>query len=238
MLVIRTFKPEDLGALYAISLATGHEGGNASHLYSDPKLIGHIYSAPYALLEPRLALVVEDDEGVAGFAVGTPDTGKWQETLEAEWWPKLRRQYADPTATPVTEWSADQRRAYAIHHPQHAPRQVVGLYPAHLHLNLLERIQGRGAGTTLFSEWTALASQQGVGAAHVGVNSANARAVRFWSGQGFDRLKVDDASMTEPSGWDAPDPASQDWGTPAHRIANGAPLITVGSGLNRPGMTR
>jgi ribosomal protein S18 acetylase RimI-like enzyme len=192
VLAIRTFRSADLEALYAISLATGHEGGDASHLYSDRKLIGHIYSAPYALLEPQLALVLEDDEGIAGFAVGTPDTGKWQERLEAEWWPKLRRQYAKPAARPAAEWSADQRRAYTTHHPQGTPRQVVEVYPAHLHLNLLGRIQGRGAGTMLFSEWMARASRQGVGAMHVGVNSANARAVRFWSRRGFDRLKLGD----------------------------------------------
>src|SRR5262245_60941233 len=138
VLSIRTFRTADLEALYAISLATGHEGGDASRLYKDRKLIGHIYSAPYALLEPRLALVVEDSEGVAGFAVGTPDTEKWQERLKAEWWPELRRQYAEPTERPATEWSADERRAYAIYHPQRTPQQVVELYPAHLHLNLLE----------------------------------------------------------------------------------------------------
>ena len=196
MFAIRTFRSGDLDAIYAISLATGHEGGNASHLYSDPKLIGHIYSAPYVLLEPRLALVVEDDEGIAGFAVGTPDTRKWQERLESEWWPKLRRQYADPASRPAGEWSADQRRAYTIHHPQRAPQQVVELYPAHLHLNLLERAQGRGAGKILFSEWMALASQQGVGATHVGINSANTRAVRFWSKRGFDRVKLADDGAT------------------------------------------
>lgn len=189
MLVIRAFRPADLEALYAISLATGHEGGDSSHLYRDRKLIGHIYSAPYALLEPHLALVVEDNQGVAGFAVGTPDTAKWQERLEAEWWPKLRLQYVDPAARPATEWSADQRRAYAIHHPQYTPQRIIELYPAHLHLNLLERIQGRGAGTRLFTEWMALASRHGIGATHVGINSANARAVRFWSKRGFDHLK-------------------------------------------------
>ena len=192
MLAIRAFRSADLEALYAISLATGHEGGDASHLYSDHKLIGHIYSAPYALLEPRLALVVEDDDGIAGFAVGTLDTATWQERLEAEWWLKLRRQYADPGATPATEWSADQRRAHAIHRPRRTPQQIVELYPAHLHLNLLKRTQGRGAGTMLFSEWMARASREGVGATHVGVNSANARAVQFWSKGGFDRLKLED----------------------------------------------
>ena len=192
MLVIRTFRSADLEALYAISLATGHVGGDASHLHQDRKLIGHLYSAPYALLEPQLALVIEDEDGVAGFAIGTSDTEKWQERLAAEWWPKLRRQYADPAAGPAAEWSADQRRVYAIYHPQRTPRQVVELYPAHLHLNLLERAQGRGAGTMLLSEWMARASRYGVGATHVGVNSANARAVRFWSKRGFDRLTLDD----------------------------------------------
>ena len=195
MLVIRTFRAAALEALYAISLATGHEGGDASHLYRDCKLIGHIYSAPYALLEPGLALVAEDDEGVAGFAVGTLDTEKWQERLEAEWWPKLRRQYADPAAEPPTEWSADHRRANTIHRPRRTPRQVVDLYPAHLHLNLLARTQGRGAGTLLFSEWMVHASRHGVRATHVGVNSANTRAVRFWSKRGFDRLKLEDGSQ-------------------------------------------
>jgi GNAT superfamily N-acetyltransferase len=97
--------------------------------------------------------------------------------------------YADPAARPASEWTADQRRAYAIHHPRRTPRQIVERYPAHLHLNLLERAQGRGAGTMLFSEWMARA---GVGATHVGVNSANVRAVRFWSRGGFDRLKLKD----------------------------------------------
>ena len=58
---IRPFDPADLETCYAISLATGFEGGDASHLYRDPKMMGHIYMAPYVCLEPGLALVVEDD---------------------------------------------------------------------------------------------------------------------------------------------------------------------------------
>jgi GNAT superfamily N-acetyltransferase len=192
VLEIRPFRPADLEALYAISLATGHEGGDASHLYGDGRLIGHIYSAPYVVLEPQLALVVEDDEGVAGFAVGTLDTERWHERLEAEWWPQLRREYVDPSAIRSVQWSADQRRAFAIHHPERPPQEVVEAYPAHMHLNLSARIQRRGAGTLLFSEWMARASRQGVKATHVGVNRANARAVRFWSKQGFEQLQLRD----------------------------------------------
>lgn len=192
-LIIRPFGSGDLEALYAISLATGNAGGDASHLYQDGRLIGHIYSAPYAALEPHLALVIEDAEGVAGFAVGTPDTERWHDRLEAEWWPQLRRTYADPDPILSARWSADQRRAFAIHHPERPPRLVVDAYPAHLHLNLSERIQGQGVGSLLFSSWTAHASRRGIKAMHVGVNHANGRAFRFWSKLGFERLQQSDS---------------------------------------------
>ncbi|MDH6260258.1 GNAT family N-acetyltransferase [Bradyrhizobium sp. BR13661] len=191
-LKIRQFRSVDLEAVYAISLATGHNGGDASHLYQDGKLIGHIYSAPYAALEARLALVVEDDVGVAGFVVGTSDTERWHDRLEAEWWPQLRREYDDPSTIPSAQWSADQRRAFAIHHPEQPPKQVVEAFPAHLHLNLSSRLQGRGAGVLLFSEWVARASRLGIKAMHVGVNRANGRAARFWSKMGFEQLQLAD----------------------------------------------
>ena len=74
---LRQFRSGDLNALYAISLATGHEGGDASHLYEDAKLMGHVYSAPYALLEPTLVRVVVDGDEVVGFAAGPIDTLLW-----------------------------------------------------------------------------------------------------------------------------------------------------------------
>lgn len=200
MLDIRPFKPADLEGLYAISLATGHEGGDASHLYVDGKLIGHIYAAPYALLEPTLILVAEDEHGVAGFALGTPDTDAWFRRLESEWWPRLRVSYDDPGAVPSPDWSPDQRRAFMIHHPTPTPQQISKGYPAHMHLNLAPRIQGQGVGSHLLSEWVAKAAGHGVTAIHVGANRANHRAIQFWSRQSFISLS-DPASASERTTW-------------------------------------
>ncbi|MGE5150975.1 MAG: N-acetyltransferase family protein [Rhodospirillaceae bacterium] len=184
---IRPFAPADLEACYAISLATGFEGGDASHLYRDPKLMGHIYVAPYALLEPRLALVVEDGDGVAGFAVGTADTVAWEERLEHDWWPSLRGRYHDPAEVPPEERTQDQRRAFMIHHPAKTPPAVIGEYPAHLHMNLLPRTQRRGVGSKLLDIWL---EKAGASAVHVGVNRANAGGARFWAARGFGELPV------------------------------------------------
>jgi len=91
----------------------------------------HLFGA-YALLDPGLALVVEDGLGVAGFVVGTVDTSSWERKLDRDWWPSLRRQYVDPTDTPEASRTPDQRRAFMIHHPTRTPPAVSQKYPAHL----------------------------------------------------------------------------------------------------------
>ena len=188
MINIRLFQLADLDALYAISLVTGFAGGDASRLYDDPKLMGYIYSAPYALLEPELALVVEDREGVAGFAVGAIDTHAWERKLERDWWPPLRLHYALPPEDDRVSWTADQRRAFMIHRPAPTPSVVAAKYPAHLHLNLLPRLQGRGVGTKLLGDWLAIATRHGDRAVHVAVNRANASAIAFWKKRDFAEL--------------------------------------------------
>jgi GNAT superfamily N-acetyltransferase len=190
MVNVRPLQPCDIDALYAISLATGLAGGDASSLYGDQKLIGHIYSAPYAVLQPDLCLVAEDEAGVAGFVVGTADTSAWERRLEREWWPRLRQQYPAPDPVRMAEWSHDQRRVSLIHNPQPVPAAVVQSYPSHLHMNLLPRIQGRGTGARMFAAWLSLAASRGIGSMHVGVNRLNTRAVRFWYRVGFVELDI------------------------------------------------
>jgi GNAT superfamily N-acetyltransferase len=182
---IRPFKEADLDACYTISLATGLAGGDASHLYRDPKMMGHIYVAPYARLAPELTFVVEDAQGVAGFVAGTVDTTAWEDRLERDWWPALRRRYPDPSDLPPENLNADQRRAAMIHHPSKAPPDVVTRYPGHLHMNLLPQLQRRGVGSALFTTWLDAARHRGAGALHVGVNRANTGAVPFWRKLGF-----------------------------------------------------
>ncbi len=184
---IRHAEPADLDACYAISLATGLAGGDASHLYRDPRMMGHIYVAPYVVLAPELAFVIEDDEGVAGFAVGTDDTDGWEDRLERQWWPELRTRYADPRDVPSEQRTPDQRRAWMIHHPARTPAAIVAAYPAHLHMNLLPRQQRRGVGARLLDRWLDATSGRAV---HVGVNQANSGAVAFWRKCRFEPLRL------------------------------------------------
>lgn len=184
---IRPARPDDLDAFYRISLATGDAGKDAGPLHRDGRMIGHIYSAPYLVCSPQTAFVAEDGQGVAGYIVGAFDTRAFEELLERDWWPQLRERYAKPLG-PADAWNADQRRAFQIHEPSRAPESLVAAYPAHIHMNLLPRLQGRGAGSALLETWLDLARRSGILGVHLGANAQNADGIRFWASRGFERL--------------------------------------------------
>lgn len=193
MTTIRPARPDDLDALYDICLKTGENGADATGLYAEPRILGEIYAAPYAVLEPDLTLVAEDAQGVAAYMVGTADTRTFEARCEAEWWPDRRRAYADPRDSGVSpkQWTPDQWRAMQIHRPAPIPDPVVAAGPAHLHINLLPRLQGQGVGQGLMDAWLALAAGKGVRAVHLGCSAANHRALRFYDTHGFRRLRPD-----------------------------------------------
>lgn len=53
MQVFRNARRDDLDQIYGISLATGAGGRDASRLYGDSRLVGHIYSAPLCRAQPQ-----------------------------------------------------------------------------------------------------------------------------------------------------------------------------------------
>lgn len=185
---IRPVQPSDVDALYRIALLTGDSGKDATSLYKDGNLVGHIWAAPYAELEPESCFVAEDGEGVAAYIVGTTDTERFDDRLEAEWWPRLRPLYPDPRGTPHEDWSTDELRAYTIHHPRRTQAEITGPYPSHLHINLLPRLQGQGVGAKLIDRWLARMREAGSRGVHLGVSPANERALRFYAIYGFTEL--------------------------------------------------
>jgi GNAT superfamily N-acetyltransferase len=185
MVELRPYRPSDLDALHDICLKTGDGGADATHLYKDHRIIGEIFAAPYATLEPTRAFVAEDDQGVAGYILGTADTRAFEARCEAEWWPALRARYADTAEVPLRNRTREQWDAYYIHHPPANPQAVIDAAPAHLHIDLLPRLQGKGVGKRLMDTWLATVGHR----AHLGCQAENHRAQRFYEIYGWRRLE-------------------------------------------------
>jgi ribosomal protein S18 acetylase RimI-like enzyme len=178
---IRPMRREDRDAVYAICLKTGDAGQDATALYRDADLLGHLYAGAYAALEPESGFILEDEEGAGGYILGAFDTYAFEKRLEEEWWPDLRARYPDPDALP----EPDRHLAQAIHKPWRTPRRITEPYPSHLHIDLLPRFQGKGWGKRMMDHWLAAMRGQGSPGAHLGVGMRNERAVKFYLRYGF-----------------------------------------------------
>ncbi|WP_332702605.1 GNAT family N-acetyltransferase [Devosia sp.] len=193
MVALRPYRPDDLEALYEICLVTGDSGDDASPLHNDRKVIGHLYSAPYGVLEPEQVILAEDEQGVAGYIVGTFDSDGFAARLEREWWPALRQHYAGVPASELTE--TDRQRIGAIVEPSFNPPGIVARYPAHIHMNLLPRLRGQRVGSALLERWIAQARAAGVRGIHLGANAKNTGGIAFWTRSGFEPLQSNDRTV-------------------------------------------
>ena len=188
---IRPYEPRDLDALYDVCVRTAADGDDLTDAMDDPSLPGLVYAAPYGVLLPEMAFVVEDDEGVGGYVVGAPDTTAFERRYEIEWLPALRTRY--PAGSGARD--ADRRYIALIHDPPRQDAAIVADYPAHLHIDLLSRVQGRGLGRALIERFSAAAIARGASGVHLGVSATNARALAFYRHVGFTTLRTDPMSL-------------------------------------------
>ncbi|MGH3647313.1 MAG: GNAT family N-acetyltransferase [Micromonosporaceae bacterium] len=188
--MIGPYRPADRAALYRICLATGDSGGDATGLYRDLDLLGHVYVGPYLTLEPSLAFVLADAEGPSGYVLGALDTADFEARAERDWWPGLRERYPAPDPANRPHWTGDQRLAGQIHWPHRTPAELVEAYPSHLHIDLLPRAQGGGHGRRMMETLLAALRERGSTGVHLGVGRRNARAVAFYRRLGFTEIEA------------------------------------------------
>ncbi len=181
---IRPYHPSDLYSLYQICLKTGDSGQDATPLYRDPELLGHIYAAPYAVAEPELCFVLTADGAPSGYVLGARDSHTFHLWCEREWFPVLRQRYPQPQ--PENQ-SADAHAIRSIH-AGYRPHPELAAYPAHLHIDLLPIAQGQGLGRQMMTTFLNKLREMGVSGVHLGVGKRNAGAIQFYERMGFQRV--------------------------------------------------
>ncbi|MEV7972260.1 GNAT family N-acetyltransferase [Cellulomonas sp. NPDC089187] len=179
---LRRFARCDLPGLYQVCLLTGAAGQDATADYRDPDLLGHLYAGAYPTADPSLTWVVRDEQGVAGYLVATDDSAAFAAWQEQHWWPELRERYP----LPGTGLPADLRAIETIHAGQPPRAELVERFPAHLHIDLLPRTQGRGMGRRLIETLVGELRARGVPGLQLGVAETNTGAIAFYERVGFD----------------------------------------------------
>lgn len=185
--IVRAYRPADRAALYAVCLATGADGQDASRAFHDPQLLGHRYVGPYLDLEPRLAFTLEDAHGPCGYVLGTDDTERFYRAFLDEWLPPLREHLPEPGPHPA-RWGEDDRLLAELRAPTLTIPTDLTAYPGHLHIDLLPRAQGHGHGRRMVHTLLTALVERGCVGVHLGVSPRNDRAIGFYRSLGFDRV--------------------------------------------------
>ncbi|KUL24816.1 GNAT family N-acetyltransferase [Actinoplanes awajinensis] len=184
---IRAYRSSDLDAIYDICVRTGEAGGDARGKYSSDRLLGDIWAAPYVILEPEHAHVLDDGTGrPVGYIIGTADTATFVERYRAEWLPATADRLVD--GDPRDEEMLELHR-----HPERMLLPELHDHPAHLHIDLLPEWQGKGQGRGLMAAFLTGLRAVGVPRVHLGMAPENHGAHAFYQRLGFRDLPVPDA---------------------------------------------
>ena len=189
---IRSYKSADTSAVYEICLKTGNSGQDATHLFSDPLVLGHIYVGPYMEFEPQSVFILEDDQGPCGYIMGVLDSQTYYQWMHSEWLPKIRVNYKKPTGNPNT-WDETEKITDLLFHP--VAQRLLPDYPAHLHIDLLSRAQGKGQGKLLMDRFIDYLKYNKIPGLHLELSSNNDRAFNFYRKYGIEELDGDNKSI-------------------------------------------
>lgn len=181
----------DMAGIYRVCRLTAEAGEDASTLYPDPDLCGHVWAGAYLAQEGGTQLVAVDDDGVAGYIISTDDTLAFDAWAEEHWWPPLRARY--PRQGGDTPSAHLIRR---IHEPEARDPDIVAAHPAHFHIDLLARTRGSGMGRDLIEHLFAELRERGVPGVHMGVDARNANAISFYEHLGFRTLERESWGLT------------------------------------------
>jgi hypothetical protein len=138
----RPYRSSDKEALYRICLQTADAGQDASDTYKDASLLGDLYVGPYLAYQPEMAWVLEDEHGICGYLLAVNETVSYQEWFLREWLPKVQKGREAPVQSEGGESPDDALLASLFDFSMYQP-DWFSLYPAHFHIELIERAQGK-----------------------------------------------------------------------------------------------
>jgi len=185
---IRLARPADQKGAYYVCLKTSDHGKDGGQFYrEDPDALGRIFVGPYLAFEPELSFVLEDDEGICGYALGAFDSRSFYARYEAEWRLELCAQFAEPKGD-RSQWTRTQHVYSWYHHPDYFCPEPYESYPSHLHIDLLERARGRGYGRRMLERVMDRLRERGSPGAHLCLSALNVPAFGFYQRLGFQEL--------------------------------------------------
>jgi len=182
---IRPYRAKDRAALRRIVFETGYMGDPVDWLWRDPETFADLISRYYTDQEPESIFIADREGEVVGFLTGCTDSDRTRGQAEKQ----VRRVMLRGGLLRPGIASFLWRAIADVARERDVPSEMLGdpRWPAHLHINLLPKARGKGAGGALIRAWRERLREQGVGGLHLGTFAENSNAIAFFTAQGFER---------------------------------------------------
>ena len=178
---VRPYRPEDRAAVRHIAHLTGLFGDPITAFVPDEELFADLWTAVYTDVFSQLAFVATLEDDPVGYIIGVTDGRALTMAYLRHLLPlivhrSLRGEYR--------QWreSLPYIVRLALEPASHAPTVD---FPAHLHINLLERARGHGLGRALLERFLAHLETLGVPGVQLSTTNRNVVAVRLYERCGF-----------------------------------------------------
>ena len=169
MVNIREVKQEDIERVKYICIQTADEKAKTDK--DTGEIIANTYSTYYVREEPETCFVLEDDGLVVGYIICSTNAKKFKRNFRK----------VDLTEIKKIKNSAGIENWFIP-----VPYMIFKcIYPAHLHINLLEAYQGKGYGTELMNTLLSKLREKGVKGVMLLAAESNKGAVKFYKRHGF-----------------------------------------------------
>lgn len=199
VLKIRKATAADEPAVSHICLVTADAGKSAEELFQNKELPGLVYAVPYLHLSSAYRFVLVDindendqvqEEKVVGYVVGSTNCRAFEKDATENWWPKIQARYPHPPEDSKEQYTGAEWYYFdTIAQPPTTGQEVVDIYQAFLHINILKPYRGKGWGSKLIRTAAEEAKSEGGKGLWVGIDSKNDEGRKFYLAIGFERME-------------------------------------------------
>lgn len=158
----------------------------------DRELFALRWALYYIRYQTDFCYVAEDKEEVIGYVLCAPDTVDSENEYEEKIIPEIKNMI--DKNNPKYEYYTTILKTNEI------IESYLEKYPAHLHINMTPKCQGKGVGTKLLKAMEENLVAHGIGGIHLGVMEDNSAAIRFYEKNGY--VKFHKHFLGEGVGWD------------------------------------
>ncbi|MBN3295856.1 OGA GlcNAcase, partial [Amia calva] len=188
---IRPYFPKDEPSVYKICREIFNEGIDGVPFSEQPDLIGDRLVGGFLNLSPDYGFVLEDEEGICGYALGTADVKPFVKKCKMSWIPTMQEKYNKPDSE--KDLSEAEKMMLSFHEEEDGlPDSFLGNFPSLIKVDIHTKVTDPSVAKSMMGCLLSSLKANGSHGAFCEVRQSDKRMLDFYSKLGcFEVAKME-----------------------------------------------